>query len=112
MKTNILYILIILCAFSTSAIAQSNTSQQSDSLQTIQLKVKGITCSGDLLMITDHVEKKDGIKKCDAIGKMSATSTFEIIFNRNKISRADIVKSIEDTPSCDHPKEKPYRVKQ
>ena len=112
MKTNkFFYTLLALVITSVSVKAQSTSAQPSDSLQTIQLKVKGITCSGDLKMISENAGKADGIKKCDAVGKMSATSTFEIVFNPSKISNVDIVKIIEDTPSCDHPKEKPYKVK-
>jgi len=113
MKTNkFFYTLIGLFVAAISLQAQSASTQKTDTLQTIKLQVKGITCSGDLLMISDNVEKVDGVQKCDNVGKMSATSTFEIAFDPGKTSKAQIVKIIEDTPSCDRPREKPYKVKQ
>ena len=112
MKANKLFCLFTIVLISSLAAKAQSTIQKADTVQTIQLKVKGITCSGDLLMISDHVEKKAGVSKCDAVGKMSTTSTFEVTFNPDKISKTELIKSIEETPSCDHPKEKPYRVKQ
>ena len=88
---------------------QSKTSNPNDT--TVTVKVSGITCSGDLTMIAAGVEKMNGVSSCKQTGKMSASTSFEVKFDRSKISYAEVVKAIEGTASCDHPDQRPYKVK-
>lgn len=108
------FILFTAAPFLNQAYAQKkeNHAAQPDSLRTVKLKVSGITCQGDILMIETAVEDNVGISECKQVGKVSGTSSFQVVFSPSRISEAEIVKAIENTPSCDHPKEKPYRVKQ
>lgn len=121
MKSKFLYPLTFALAFtlaaSTSACAQTTkddakTVAQTQTLQTIKLKVGGVSCSGDIKDIQKVVAKMEGVASIKQVGKMSPTSVFEVSFNPAVVSEKEIRKVVEDTPGCDNPKEKPYKVKQ
>ena len=102
--------------FAASASAQTSKDQpttvaQTQKLQTIKLKVGGITCSGDIKDIQKVVSKMEGVTSCKPVGKLSPTSVFEVSFNPAVVSEKEIRKVVEDTPGCDNPDEKPYKVK-
>lgn len=88
---------------------QSKISNPNDT--TVTVKVSGITCAGDLKMIADNVEKMNGVSSCKQVGKMSTSTSFEIKYDATKIAYAVLVKAIEGTASCDHPDQRPYKVK-
>lgn len=104
---------IILTATTSIAFSQSpgNTNQSADSAKTITVKVKGITCSMDLKMISANIEKMKGVNSCKA-GKMGTTSSFEIKFNPAEVTEKEIYSTIENTGSCENPDERPYKIKQ
>ncbi len=121
MRSKFLYTLTFAFAFtfavSFSACAQSTKEQpttitEAPKLQTIKLKVGGITCSGDCKDIQKVVSKIYGVISCKQIGKPAATSVFEVSFNPALVSEKEIRIKVEDTPGCDNPDEKPYKVKQ
>lgn len=121
MKFKFIYTLTLALAFtfatSLSACAQTTkgeatTVAQTQTVQTINLKVSGITCSGDIKDIQKVVSKMNGVTNCKQVGKTAATSVFEVSFNPAVVSEKDIRKVVEDTPSCDNPNEKTYKVKQ
>ncbi len=97
----------------TATFAQSATekTQIADSTKTITTKVKGITCSTDLKMISTNVGKLKGVTTCKT-GKTGTTTTFEIAYNPFLISEKEIYTAIENTGSCENPDERPYKVKQ
>lgn len=120
MKSKFFYTLTLALAFtfaaSTSASAQTTkeeakTVAQTQTVQTIKLKVGGIDCSGDIKDIQKAVSKMNGVTSCKPVGKMSPTSVFEVSFNPAVVSEKEIRKLVEDTPGCDNPNEKPYKVK-
>lgn len=78
---------------------------------TITIKVKGITCPNDCSDISLHVKTKQGVRECKAIGEPSAVSKFEITFNTELISYTDVINTVEDTPGCENPNDRPYKVK-
>ena len=94
-----------------NSYSQINTIQKTDSIKIITVKVGGITCGHDLTIIKNNVEKKNGILTCTIIGKPAATSSFEIKYNPSIISLEAIYREIENSPSCDYPDQKPYKVK-
>ena len=89
----------------------ANTNQQADTIKTASIKVKGITCSMDLKMISANVEKLKGVSSCKA-GKQGTTTTFEVKFNPALVTEKEIYTAIEGTGSCENPDERPYKVKQ
>lgn len=100
----------IMCfSINTKIYAQNNAPTQ-DSSKTITVKVKGVTCSGDLKTIAGNVEKLSGVNHCKT-GKMGATSTFEVKFNPSRVSEKEIYAAIENTGGCENPNDKPYKVK-
>jgi copper chaperone CopZ len=102
----------VLTATTNIAFSQStNTIQQTDSVKTATVKVKGITCSMDLKMISDNVEKLKGVSSCKAV-KQGTTTTFEVKYNPALVSEKEIFAAIEETGSCENPEERPYKVKQ
>ncbi|MCG9910702.1 MAG: hypothetical protein MH137_05305 [Flavobacteriales bacterium] len=102
---------ILLTATAKFAFTQIPTPiQNSDSLKIASVKVKGITCSTDLKMISANVEKVKGVSSCKA-GKQGTTTTFEIKYNPTIATEKDIFSAIENTGSCEKPEERPYKVK-
>jgi copper chaperone CopZ len=91
-------------------ISAQNITQNSDTSQTIVVKVKGVTCAGDLKTIASNVEKVEGVTTCKT-GKMGATSSFEVKYNPKKANIKDIHSAIENTGGCENPNDKPYKVK-
>jgi copper chaperone CopZ len=91
-------------------ISAQNITQNSDTSQTIVVKVKGVTCAGDLKTIASNVEKVEGVTTCKT-GKMGATSSFEVKYNPKKANIKDIHSAIENTGGCENPNDRPYKVK-
>jgi copper chaperone CopZ len=107
---NLLMMLCVLhISISTKNYAQ-NSIQNSDSTKTITIKVKGVTCAGDLKTIASNVEKVEGVATCKT-GKMGATSSFEVSYNPKKANIKDIHAAIENTGGCENPNDRPYKVK-
>jgi len=103
---------IVLTATANIAFSQTtNTNQQADTIKTASIKVKGISCSMDLKMISANVEKLNGVSSCKA-GKQGTTTTFEVKFNPALVTEKEIYTAIEGTGSCENPDERPYKVKQ
>lgn len=103
-------ILLIITAilFSFSSYGQSSGS---DSDTTIVIKVSGITCGGDLPIISSHVTEKDGINSCEALGAAAAITKFQISYDPTMAKLEDIIAGVEGAPSCDFPDTFPYKVK-
>ncbi len=120
MKPRYFNALVLVCAltfyvaFSANAQnsnEQTNTVVQSQALQTIKLKVTGITCSGDSKDIQNEVSKLNGVSACKPKGKPAATSVFEVTFDPAKVSEKEIRTQVEGTPGCTDPNDRPYKVK-
>ena len=107
----IITLAVLFCiAFIYNSTAQTTSPAASDTSKTIQLKVKGITCSADLKTIAANVEKLKGVYVCKA-GKMGPTSGFNIQFNPVLVSEKEITAAIEATSGCEDPADRPYKVK-
>lgn len=109
--------LALTLAASTSSFAQTAKDQptpaaQTQKLQTIKIKVSGITCSGDCKDIEKAVGKANGVTSSKLVSKPSATSAFEITFDPTVVSEKEIRKIVEATPGCENPNDRPYKVKQ
>ena len=107
-----LMIIFSLPVFSQQTVEQSTSTAQAQKLQTIKLKVSGITCAGDCKYIAKAVSKLNGVSSCKPIGNPSATSKFEVTFDPAVITKKDIQKKVEETPGCENPNDKPYKVKE
>lgn len=107
-----IFAIIVLMATANSTYSQTTTSNQgTDSLNTTTVKVKGITCSMDLKMISANVEAVKGVSSCIA-GKQGTTTTFEIKYHPALVTEKEIFAVIENTGSCENPNERPYKIKQ
>ncbi len=106
------FVLAIIVLTANSAFLQTTTtSQTTDSLKTATVKVKGITCSMDLKMISANLGKVKGVSSCKA-GKQGTTTTFEVKYNPASVTEKEIFAAIENTGSCENPDERPYKIKQ
>ena len=103
--------IVLLTATASSAFSQVNSQQVAEDTKTASIKVKGITCSTDLKMISTNVEKIKGVSSCTA-GKKGTTTTFEVKYNPASVTEKEIYATIENTGSCEDPDERPYKVKQ
>lgn len=101
---------IVLIIDSNIASSQTTNNQSTDSLNTTVIKVKGITCTMDLKMISANVEKVSGVSSCKAI-KQGTTTTFEVKYNPILVADKEIFYAIENTGSCENPDERPYKIK-
>jgi copper chaperone CopZ len=106
----LLMLAVLVITINTQNISAQNITQNSDTSQTIVVKVKGVTCAGDLKTIASNVEKVEGVNSCKT-GKMGATSSFEVKYNPKKANIKDIHSAIENTGGCENPNDRPYKVK-
>lgn len=109
-------LLVFVCAFFSALCSVAQTSKEepaapAQTLQTIKLKVSGITCGNDCKDIQKVVSKMNGVSSCKQKGKPSATSVFEVVFNPAVVSEKEIRKVVEDTPGCESPEQRPYKVR-
>ncbi|MCL1641500.1 hypothetical protein BEI02_15685 [Elizabethkingia sp. HvH-WGS333] len=103
---------LLLTATTNIAFSQTTSTKQTmDSSKTATVKVKGVTCSMDVKMISANVEKLNGVSSCKP-GKQGTTTTFDVKFNPALITEKEIFAAVEGTGSCENPKERPYKVKQ
>ena len=107
LKTILFSILCLL--FVNISTAQTNTPAK-DTEKTVNLKVKGVTCSGDLKTIAGNVEKLKGVKSCKA-EKPGATTRFLVVYNPALVTEKEIHAAIEGTEGCENPEDRPYKVK-
>ena len=109
-KSVALVIALMAATISYSFAQAPNSTQQSDSVITATVKVKGITCSSDLKTIASNVEKLKGVKSCKP-GKTGPTTTFEIKYTSAVVTEKEIYAAIEETGGCKNPADRPYKVK-
>ena len=102
--------LLLIVAFSTNIKAQTADTSNADTVKTVT-KVKGITCSSDLPIITKNVKEVKGITTFESVSKPGPTTSFKVVYNPSIVSYEDLVKAVEGSPSCDFPDQKPYKVK-
>jgi copper chaperone CopZ len=100
---------IILFTLNTMAFSQPG-KPVSDSLTSITIKVKGVTCNNDLNTLSANVKELNGVRECTP-GKKGPVSEFMITFNHALVSKKDIYQAIENTEGCTDPKDRPYKVK-
>lgn len=118
MKSRSLKVMLLACvtlfAVSTTGYSQTTTSQEqtlSVNDTTVTIKVGGINCSRDIASIADHVKKVNGVSSCKQVGKASTASSFEIKYDPSKTSISKLVTTVEATPGCANPNDRPYKVK-
>jgi L,D-peptidoglycan transpeptidase YkuD (ErfK/YbiS/YcfS/YnhG family) len=111
LKSSSLTLLVLLISTHFAFSQATDNNQNADSLITSTVKIKGITCSMDLKMISANVESLQGVTKCN-VGKQGTSTTFEITYNPAFVKETEIYTAIENTGSCDNPDERPYKVKQ
>lgn len=109
LKTSVLILAAFLLTAAT-ANAQTAPATPNKDFKTITLKVKGVTCAGDLKDISASVEKLEGVISCKAL-KGGPTSSFEVTFNPAIVSEATIHAAVESTAGCENPADRPYKVK-
>ena len=108
----LILVLVIILSVKISAFSQTTTpNQNTDNIKTATIKVKGITCSMDVKMISANVEKLNGVNSCKA-GKQGPMTSFEVKYNPTLVAEKDIYAAIEKTGSCENPDERPYKIKQ
>jgi copper chaperone CopZ len=99
-------ILLFVLVIASTGLAFSQT----DSTKTVTLKVKGLNCADDVVSISDNVTKLKGVSSC-AAGNPGATTSFTVKFVPARINENEIRAAVENTPGCDDPNQKPYKVK-
>lgn len=105
---------IVMTATTNIALSQTtDTTQTADSTKTmtVKVKVKGVTCSMDLKMISANVEKIKGVNSCKTV-KKGTTTTFDVAYKPALVEEKEIYAAIERTGSCENPDGRPYKVKQ
>lgn len=108
----LLVVLTVACAI--PGMAQTSAEQPQATLQTLQtvkLKVSGITCSADCKDIQKAVSTINGVRSCKQAGKPTATSVFEVTFDPAVVTEKEIYKVVEDTPGCGDAEDRPYKAK-
>lgn len=117
MKFSKIFVLAITIMVASTTVTFSQTTnstksiQKADSTKTVAVKVKGVTCSMDIKMISANVEKLKGVSTCKT-EKQGPTTTFDVLYNPTMVTEKEIYAAIENTGSCETPNERPYKVKQ
>jgi len=109
-----LFCLVFSFACTITSMAQTPTKQPPailQTLQTVKLKVSGITCSADCKDIQKAVSEINGVTSCKQAGKPTATSVFVVTFDPAVVTEKEIYKVVEDTPGCEDADDRPYKVK-
>ena len=89
--------LTVLTATTNIAFSQTTSNHPStDSLKTATIKVKGITCSIDLKMISANVDKVKGVSSSKVV-KQGTVTTFEVNYNPSLVAETEIFAAIENT---------------
>lgn len=105
------YTLILFFAaifFSLNAQAQT---KQTDSVQSVHIKVGNLTCNGDMPTIKKQLLNQEGIDEVSFTPRANGMSSFTILFHAGVTNKKAIEKVIETTPGCDDKSTTPYRVK-
>lgn len=76
----------------------------------LTFKVKGVTCASDFKSIESNVQKIKGINHFEVV-KQGAISTLLIIFDPDFTNEEEITAGVENTPGCEDPSDRPYKVK-
>lgn len=102
--------LVVVTAKKNIALSQTASAKQAtDNLKVAAVKVKGISCSMDLKMISANVEKIKGVNSCKVV-KQGTTTTFDVKYDPMLVKEKEIFATIENTGSCENPDEKTYKV--
>lgn len=114
---SILLTFIIVAAATTLAFSQKSettettaSTEQVENTKTLALKVKGVGCATDLKMITDNVEKLEGVTSCK-VEKMGATTSLKVKMNPALVTEKQIQAAIETTGTCEDPNARQFKVK-
>lgn len=107
----VLFSFLFFILSSNNIFSQSvSTGAVENASKTAIIKVKGITCSSDVKMISGNVEKLKGVTGCKA-GKLGPNTSFEVNYIPSLISEKEIFAAIEGTGGCENPNDRPYKVK-
>ena len=82
-----------------------------DSLKIVQIRVKGITCNGDMPVIKKKLVHGEGIEEASFTEAKDGAVTFTVHYHTSAITEKEILKIIEAAPSCDNPDLYPYKTK-
>lgn len=100
---------LLFMAIGNKSFAQDD-KPSTDTVTTITVKVKGVTCSNDLKTLSNNVKDLKGVAECKS-GKAGPVSEFQITFNPALVGTKEIYKAIENTGGCGDPNDRPYKVK-
>ncbi|WP_235298467.1 heavy-metal-associated domain-containing protein [Portibacter marinus] len=107
------FLILLSATFFTVPLASAqtaNTLPKLEKVEIIEVKVKGVGCSADIKSISENVENLEGVSNCKVL-KKGATTKFEVYLLPSKVSKERIYATIEDTPGCKNPNDRPYKVK-
>jgi copper chaperone CopZ len=105
---SIFFSICCMVLFTTNLSAQ--TAATSTNQTTISVKVTGVGCSTDVKTIASSVEKMAGVSSCVA-AKRGAVTHFDVSYNPDMVCEDDIYQTVQATPGCKNPNDRPYRVK-
>ena len=104
---NTFFITLLLSVFCFISQAKA---QSTDTLKSMTLKIGNLTCDGDMPTIQKNLLNQDGIDEVMFTSRKKEASTFTVLFHSAATDADNIKLAVENTPGCDDPDEKPYRV--
>jgi len=107
---NILKTITAVLVLFTATYSLSSAGVSGEELKTIEVKVKGITCTKGPATIKKSIESIEGVESCDLKGKAKARSVFVVTFNPKKVDEKAIYNAFECTGTCSDPDARPYTV--
>lgn len=103
MKATLTIIAVFFCLVASAQTTADSTE--------IVVKIKGITCANDLNIIHGQLKDLDGLWLSENYGPVGPSSEIKVVYNPAVIDPEAIYQVIEDSPACDFPDQRPYKVK-
>jgi hypothetical protein len=82
-----------------------------DSTRVAEVRVSGITCSGDLPIIQKKLVNAEGVDEVNWSPLENGEAVARITYHPAFIQEKQLLQLVEGAPSCDAPGEFPYRAK-
>lgn len=90
----------------------ADTSAQTiDSIKVLVISVSNLHCNNDMPTIKRQLLNRDGIDEVSFTEIKGERSEFRVSYHSSVTTPKDIEAAIEDTPGCDDPASRPYKVK-
>jgi len=102
---------LILALVAVFSCTLSHAQVPVDSVRVAELRVSGITCTGDLPIIQKNLVNAEGVDEVNWSPLEKGEAVARVSYHPALIEEKELLRLVESAPSCDAPGEFPYRAK-